>query len=128
MIGLTALPLFLACNGPAGLDEKNRMGEPRLEISPSIAAIEVGETIRLSAVLYDARGEVLDVDYPVDWSSSKPGLLLVSETGYATGIAPGSATVTAEGVAFSDRARVSVRRVAPVDSPIPKRPDWRGRR
>jgi hypothetical protein len=111
IIGLTALPLFLACNDPVGLEEENQPAsvKPRLEISPSNAAIEVGETIRLRAILRGTEGEVLDSDYQVDWSSSKPEVLRVTETGYAIGIAQGSATITAEGVALSDRTRVSVR-------------------
>jgi hypothetical protein len=116
MIGLIALPLFLACTDDGG-DINQPRPEPRLEITPSNTAIDVGETIRLRAKLWNAEGEVIDADHPVDWASSKPEVLLVSDYGYVTGIAPGAAIITAEGAALSDWTRVTVRQVPVVDRP-----------
>jgi hypothetical protein len=108
MIGLVALPLLLACN-----DEGDPFApppsEPRLEITPSNAAIDVGQTIRLRARLWNAEGEVLDADYAVAWSSSDPEVLHVTQTGFATGMAQGTATISAAGLALSDWTRVAVR-------------------
>jgi hypothetical protein len=116
MIGLATLPLLLACSDEPPITDLQKP-EPRLEVYPSNAAIDVGKTIRLKARLWGADGEMLDADYAVDWSSSRPEVLHVTETGLATGMAPGTAIITAEGVALSDWTRVSVRRTPVGDLP-----------
>ncbi len=74
LIGLAALPLFLACQddplGPSG-----RLEEPEttdVQVVPEWNLIEVGETVQLRALLPGARG-----DGDVEWETSDPEIALV---------------------------------------------------
>src|SRR5690606_32665418 len=71
----------------------------RIVISPTDPEIEIGETVQLQAVAYDANDNPLP-DRVIAWSTSDPGVATISNAGLATGVGPGTATVTAaaEGV------------------------------
>ncbi|MEP7325387.1 MAG: Ig-like domain-containing protein [Gemmatimonadota bacterium] len=62
-------------------------------IAPTSAAIGVGETVQLTAIPQDARGGAME--RPVTWSSSNAGVASVSRAGLVSGIAAGSATISA---------------------------------
>ena len=62
-------------------------------IAPSSAALDVGETVQLSAVPQDARGGAMD--RPVTWTSSNAGVASVSRTGLVSAVTAGNATITA---------------------------------
>jgi hypothetical protein len=104
-LGLAALPLLLSCSDPAGLEDPKDKGDDGLElihqkpmtlvIHPSAADIEVGETIRLWAVLYAPDGRVLDTDFDVTWSTSRPDRVAMTPDGYAIGREPGYSRITA---------------------------------
>src|SRR5689334_21354961 len=75
-----------------------------LPASDSAQAVGVGDTMlqprvaRLAAVLKDAAGNVLSViqtGQSVTWTSSAPTVATVSRYGVVTGVAAGSATITA---------------------------------
>lgn len=74
----------------------------RIVISPTDPEIEIGETVQLQAVAYDANDNPLP-DRVIAWSTSDPGVATISNAGLATGVGPGTATVTAaaEGVQAS---------------------------
>lgn len=122
VLGLAVLPLLVSCSDPVGLDEGR--DDTELEefpihqkpmtviIHPSAADIEVGQTIRLWAVLHAGDGRVLDNDYQVRWSASRPERVLITDDGYATGLAPGSARIMAESELGGDWAYLTVRRPA----------------
>lgn len=63
-------------------------------VTPATASIEVDETVDLEAVVTPTGSSQL-----VAWSSSAPAIASVSSTGLVTGIAAGSATITATSVA-----------------------------
>ena len=59
---------------------------------PAVTALEVGESVQLSARALGSDGNAVDV--PISWRSSDPSLA-VDETGLVTGVAPGSGQVQA---------------------------------
>lgn len=70
-------------------------------ISPETASVERGETVQLSATASD--------DGTIAWSSSDTSIATVSSTGLVTGVAEGTATITARrGSAGSDTCTVTV--------------------
>jgi alpha-tubulin suppressor-like RCC1 family protein len=66
----------------------------------------VGGTIQLTATLRDAGGNI--VTAPVSWSTSNSGVATVDSTGAVTGVAEGSATITAASGGISDTLTVTV--------------------
>ena len=66
-----------------------------LTVSPGVAALGIGGTRQLVAVIRDAAGNVL-TDRPVRWSTSAPSVVWVTESGLITGRAAGFATITVE--------------------------------
>lgn len=82
-----------------------------ITIAPPSVGITVGQTSQLTATVKDASGAVI-VGAPVTWSVDNPGTATVSSTGLVTGIAAGSATVTATSGSAHMGAAVTV-------SPVP---------
>ncbi len=123
VLGLALLPLLLSCDDPAGIEqEQSDSGQevPRVHQKPmtvriqgSAAGIEVGETIRLRAVLYASDGQVLDGDISVKWSSSNPERVLITDEGYAMGVSPGDSRITAESRFGGDWTYLTVRKRGP---------------
>lgn len=72
-------------------------------VIPSTASIEVDETITLAATLFPtgATGNIT-------WSSSSDSIAIVDEYGVVTGIAAGTATITATCGDYSDTCTVTV--------------------
>ena len=62
-------------------------------MAPSSAALEVGETVQLTAIPQDARGAPMD--RPITWSSSNAGVASVSRAGLVSAVGAGSATISA---------------------------------
>lgn len=119
VLGLAVLPLLLSCDDPVGLEERptDPIGAPAkpmtMVIQPAAAEIEVGQTIRLRVVLLAADGQAIDHDFPVRWSTSRPERVLITDEGYATGMAPGNSQIMAESEFGSDWAYLTVRKEAP---------------
>lgn len=112
VLGLAVLPLLLSCGDPTGLEEgpDNTELEPMtVIIHPSAADIEVGQTIRLRAVLYASDGRVLDNNHRVRWSTSRPERVSITDEGYATGVAAGDSRILAKSGLGSDWTYVKVR-------------------
>ena len=72
-------------------------------VAPSSASVAENDTIQLTATLYPA-GAV----GTVTWTSSAEGTATVDENGLVTGVASGSATITATCGTFSDTCAVTV--------------------
>jgi hypothetical protein len=100
---------LLASVGGSGCDAREKCVAPARPSSPGetleIAAVEVvekgftltaaGQQRPLSALVYDRRGNVVDV--PVTWASSRPDVLALGPTGMATaGATTGITQVVAE--------------------------------
>jgi hypothetical protein len=127
ILGLAALPLLLSCSDPVGLEDPEDRGSDgpelihqkpmTLVVHPSAAEIEVGETIRMWAVLHAADGRVLDTDFDVTWSTSRPERVAITPDGYAIGRGPGNSRIMAESAEASDWTYVTVWKQAPPDYP-----------
>src|SRR3989442_659108 len=75
--------------------------------TPACAAIQVGQTQQLAATLKDASGNTLS-GRAVSWSSSNPSVAPVSGSGLVTGLAAGSALITATSEGKSGTATLTV--------------------
>ena len=75
-------------------------------VSPSSSSLQLGGTVQLSATLKDAAGNVL-TGRVVTWASSAPAVT-VSASGLVTGVAAGSATITATSESKSGSAAITV--------------------
>jgi uncharacterized protein YjdB len=63
-------------------------------VSPGQASVTAGQTLQLSAQVTDDQGNVL-TGRPVTFTSGSPAVATVSASGLVTGVAPGTATITA---------------------------------
>lgn len=82
-----------------------------VEVLPASATVVTGEQAALSVTVKDANGTVVS-DRVVTWRSADPGIAIVSTTGVVTGVAPGSARISAASEGTSDTAVVTVVRPA----------------
>ncbi|HEX5872088.1 MAG TPA: Ig-like domain-containing protein, partial [Longimicrobium sp.] len=78
-----------------------------VEVSPPTAEMQVGGSAQLTGTLRSGTGETL-TGRPVTWHSSAPAIASVSATGLVTGVAPGTAQVTATSEGKTGTARVDV--------------------
>ena len=78
-----------------------------VEVTPATADVSVGSTAQLTAILKDAVGEPID-GRPITWSSNAPQFATVSSTGLVTGVAVGTATITATSEGISGSASITV--------------------
>ena len=78
-----------------------------VSVSPTTASVNVGQTAQLTATTRDASNNVL-IGRAVTWSSSNPGIATVSSSGVVTGVAAGSATLTASSEGKSGTASATV--------------------
>ncbi|MCW8336402.1 Ig-like domain-containing protein [Vibrio paucivorans] len=86
-----------------------------LQITPASAEVAVGLTQQYKAQITLSSGEVVDIteEDALSWSSSDSKIATIDNgTGIATGVAPGTATMTAfgsvNGVEFSDSVELTV--------------------
>jgi serine/threonine-protein kinase len=87
-----------------------------LEVSPRRGTILVGATLRLSATPRDDAGTALG-GRQVAWTSGNAAVARVSSGGIVTGVAPGSATITATSGSTAARVAVTVEAPAAADDP-----------
>src|SRR5207302_1532320 len=76
-------------------------------VSPSPASVQQGATVQLSATPKDASGNPLS-GRVVTWSSSNTGVATVNGSGLVTGVAAGSATITATSEGKNGTSAVTV--------------------
>ena len=81
-------------------------------VSPATASIAVGATVQLTATTRDANGNVLS-GRAITWSSSATGMATVNASGLVSGVAAGSATITATSEGKSGTAAITVTAAAP---------------
>ena len=77
-----------------------------LRVLTEVPILENGASVSVSAVLYDQRGNPMDV--PVTWSSSNPGFVHVGNDGVARARATGSAWLVATAAGKSDSVLATV--------------------
>jgi len=76
-------------------------------VSPPSATIAAGATVALSATVKDAQGNVM-TGQTVTWTSSNTAVATVNSSGVVTGIAAGSATITATCAGKSGTSAITV--------------------
>jgi len=80
-------------------------------VSPANGTLTVGNVLQLTAALQDAAGRAL-LGRAVAWSSSNTGVATVSGTGLVSGVAAGSATITATSEGVRGTAALTVTAVS----------------
>ncbi len=76
-------------------------------VTPGSATVAIGSTTTLSATVRDANGTVI-AGAPVTWSSGNTTVATVSSSGVVSGVAAGSATITARSGTASGTATITV--------------------
>ncbi|PYP44711.1 MAG: hypothetical protein DMD50_13465, partial [Gemmatimonadetes bacterium] len=76
-------------------------------VSPATASIRVGQTTQVTATPKDSAGGTL-AGRTVTWKSSDTTVATVSPSGQVTGVAPGSATITATSEGKTSTAAITV--------------------
>jgi len=66
-----------------------------VQVSPALGVLVVGNTLPLTATLFDSRGNAILTQRPLTWSSGSASVATVSATGVVTGVAAGTAKITA---------------------------------
>ena len=74
-----------------------------ITVTPETASVDVGDTTSLTATLAPA-----GATDTVTWESSDPEVATVSASGVVTGVAAGTATITAKARTFTDTATITV--------------------
>ncbi len=78
-----------------------------VEVTPTSATIQVGQTVQLTATPKDSNGNPL-AGRTVTWSSDNTGVASVSGSGLVTGLSAGSATITGTSEGKSGTSAISV--------------------
>src|SRR6266571_4834515 len=87
-------------------------------VAPSSATILVGATVQLTATPKDSAGNLLS-GRTVTWSTSVPAVATVSSSGVVTGVATGSAAITATSEGKNGTSAITVVTPPPVTSCTP---------
>jgi uncharacterized protein YjdB len=87
-------------------------------VAPLTASVQAGSTVQLAATLSDASGNVL-TGRPISWTTSSTSVATVSTSGLVTGVAAGSATITATSEGKSGSATITVTAPPPPPPPPP---------
>ena len=90
LVVIAALAFTAGCGG----DSSGPPAVATVDVSTPQGDIVVGQTAQLSATTRDASGNVLS-NRTVAWSSSSTTIATVGSSGLVTGVAPGSATISA---------------------------------
>ena len=96
-----------ASSGATGGVEVAVRSATTVSVSPSREAIPLGDTLRLVAEALDENGQPL-AGVRFSWSSSRPEMASVDQSGLVTGVAEGSATITATGAGAAGAADIAV--------------------
>jgi uncharacterized protein YjdB len=79
----------------------------RIVVTPANSTIGPGQTVQLTATLYDHQNNVL-TGLTVTWRSSDATKVTVDSTGLATGVRKGTVDITASSGGKSGKATVKV--------------------
>lgn len=81
----------------------------RVEITPATTTVDLNGSFRLTATVYDSRGNVVP-GAPVVWASSDPRIATVDNTGRVLGVTEGSVVITATSGDKAGTAVVNVKK------------------
>lgn len=88
------LSMLAACGGGGGDPVLGAPAVVRLSLSPPVPAVQVGQTVQLTATAYDADNRVV-TGRTVQWNSNAPAIASVSTAGLVTAHSTGPARITA---------------------------------
>jgi len=97
----------------------------RVEITPTSAVFLQGESRQFRAEALDQSGTVIVTGSPV-WSSSDPEIFSVDDSGLATGVSPGSATLSATVEGVTGAAALTIEAPSGPSGPLSVVPGLRG--
>jgi Bacterial Ig-like domain (group 2) len=107
LCGLSAAVLLL-CTMSCGGGGTTSVSLSSIAISPSTADISVGQVQQFQVTGTFSDGSTSDLTDRVTWSSSNSSTVMISASGLATVIGPGSVTITASAQTSSDTASATV--------------------
>ena len=103
--------LLVSCGGSESTGVTNSNTGPvkpsLVVLEPATSSVIVGGTVQLTATARDASGTVLG-GRTFTWVASNSAIVSVTQSGLATGIAPGSATLTATSDGVSGATQITV--------------------
>lgn len=111
---LAGLPVRATILGTTGQDwiseitPKGDLAAVSIEVSPASPSVADGATVQLTATATYGDSSTRNVTADCDWSSSNETFATVSAAGLVTGVAAGSATITADYGDLTDTAAVTV--------------------
>ena len=107
---LGILSAFMLAAAPAAAQEASAPTVSRIEITPARVEVAMGDTVRLTAVAYDATGNPVEV--PIQWLTSYE-VGRIDSTGTFVGLAVGERVIIANAGGASANIPVSVRPLPP---------------
>ena len=113
-IAVGVVRIAASSNGKSGFSTITVVpqGVASVRVTPSSAAIKVGETVHLQAEPLDASGNLLD-GRTVTWSSGNDAIATVDNTGLVTGVSAGATTITATSEGKSGTSGIAVAAAVP---------------
>ena len=109
---LMAGALLVEACGSAGNDSQNPGPVASVQVTPPSDTLFVASATQLTAVARDSSGTVMS-GVSIAWSSSDPAVAVVSVTGQVTGVAVGTATITAGAGPAAGTASLTVQSAGP---------------
>jgi hypothetical protein len=101
-----------------GPGEGEQPAPAKVEVTPTPTSLEVGKSAQLTATVKDAAGTTL-TGQSVTWSSSNTKTATIDAQGKVTGVAAGTATITADVNGVKGTGAVTVTEPASSPSPSP---------
>ncbi|MBI3804505.1 MAG: VCBS repeat-containing protein [Nitrospirae bacterium] len=111
-LGIGLFSIIAACGGGGGGNENGPGPTPNpiiaaIEVSPASVTIAKNSSQQFSAVARDSSGNALS-GVTFTWSSDTPTIVSIDANGLASGLAEGSATITATSGGLSKTATIQV--------------------
>src|SRR5919109_2965708 len=105
---VTAVTLFtIACSTTRLVGGGGDASVASVTVTPSPANGQVGSGVQLTAALADSNGQPI-TGRPITWTSSNTNIAAVNASGWVTGVAVGTAAITATGEGESGPSSVTV--------------------
>lgn len=97
------------CEGRSGTSTVTVIAPPidSVSVQPSLATVQIGRSTTLTATVKDVTGAIV-TDRAVSWTSGNVAVAIVSSTGVVTGVAAGTAIISATSGGKSGSATVTV--------------------
>lgn len=117
ILPFAVLLAFAACDGnPVGEEPPVDLPAPTIVVSAPTHTVEAGSTLRMSAAVTEADGS--PSARPVQWQSSNRGVATVNASGMVSGVAAGTATITASLGGASSTFDITVMRAPNPGGPL----------